>query len=305
MGQVDPDRTVATINGTPIKGAEYYRRMEFLPGVGKLMGKSFAEFPPGFLTLDRLFTEKLVTQLAKARGVYPSDLEVAAELKARIQDDPNLLTNWKASGQTEAELNEQIRYELSQFKLATFGVTITDQEVTKFYNEHPTMYTTPKQVKLRVVVVDDPNEKKAVEGELSAGKPFADVAKAHSIDVGRERGGEFGTVPVTVFSDQMSKAIGETKIGQTTPWLQTKSGESTNYVKFLIEDVIPEKLSPLNDHLKRAIRRQLLTDKGKAKNNLEQEMVEMRKKAKIEISDPAFADVYKKYSDEYLKEKGG
>src|SRR4051794_21708042 len=87
---VDATRVVATVNGVEIKGAEYYRRMEFLPGVGRNLGDGFAEFPPGFLTLEQLITEKLVLQLAKDKGVFPTDVEVKAELDYRKTKNPNL-----------------------------------------------------------------------------------------------------------------------------------------------------------------------------------------------------------------------
>ena len=54
QNMVDPNRVVLVINGEEIKGAEYYRRMEYLPGVGSQMGASFSDFPPGFLTIQQL-----------------------------------------------------------------------------------------------------------------------------------------------------------------------------------------------------------------------------------------------------------
>src|SRR5438309_1536369 len=86
-GQVDPNRVVATVNGEPIKGEEYYRRMEYLPGVGRFSGDHFAEFPPGFMTLDQLITEKLVMQLAKQKGVAPAAPEIQEELRYRLEEN--------------------------------------------------------------------------------------------------------------------------------------------------------------------------------------------------------------------------
>src|SRR5205085_1950080 len=154
--------------------------------------------------------------LAKEKGVMPTDLEVAAELKARIDETPDLQKVWMTSGRSQEELTYQIKYEMAQFKVATAGITITDQQVEKHYADNPTRFTTPKQVQLRVVVVDSAGEKQAVDSELAAGKTFAEVATAHSIDAGKTRGGEFGTVPVTAFNPQTGGAINGVKIGQTT-----------------------------------------------------------------------------------------
>src|SRR5471030_1100048 len=70
---VDPGRVVAVVNGDEIKGAEYYRRMEYLEGVGIRLGNQFAEFPPGFLAIQKIIDERLTFQLAKSKGVYPTD----------------------------------------------------------------------------------------------------------------------------------------------------------------------------------------------------------------------------------------
>ena len=189
FAQVDPNRVVATVNGVEIKGDEYYHRMEFLPGVGKNMGDGFAEFPPGFLTLEQLITEKLIFQLAKDKGVMPTDADVQDELRYRLHLNPKLQEDWRASGRTDAELNYQIKFDLAQFDILTAGITVTDQEVEKFYKDNPKQFTSPMLVTLRVIVVRTQPDADAVDKDLASGKTFPDVAKARSADVtaGRRR----------------------------------------------------------------------------------------------------------------------
>ena len=83
-GQVDPNRTIATINGEAIKGLEYYHRMEFLPGVTKRYGGQAIESPPGFLTVVELIGEKLLLQLAKEKGVMPASVFFASWSRTNI-----------------------------------------------------------------------------------------------------------------------------------------------------------------------------------------------------------------------------
>jgi hypothetical protein len=305
IAQVDPARTVAVVNGEEIKGGEYYRRMEFLGGVGKRDGENFYEAPPGFLTLEQLITERLVLQLAKQKGAFPTDIEVAAELKARTEDNPKLLEDWTALGRSAEELNKQIRYELAQFKIQSFGITVTDQEVEKHYKDNPSMYTVPKRVKLRVIVLDKEADKATVDKELTAGKPFNDVAKQFSVDISRATGGEYGTVPLAMLSTPAKTAVEAVKIGQSTPWVgsQTTDG-SSRFVKFQVLDIIPEKKLDLDVKLRRNIRRQLMVDRGAVKNNIRNEMNAMRSKAKIDIKEPQFAQIYQKFIESYLKSGG-
>jgi foldase protein PrsA len=303
--QIDPNKTIATINGDPVKGAEYYRRMEFLPGVGKMDNQAFFEAPPGFLTLEQLITERLVVQLAKQKGVFPSDAEVEAELKIRQEDDPNLVQNWTTNGHTMEELKKQVEYDLAQFKLQTQGVTVTDSEVQKFYNDNPSMYTNPKQVKLRVIVVLKEADKAPVDKDLAAGKPFADVAKQYSVDASKAVGGEFGTVPIAFLNTPAKTAVEAVKIGQATAWVQSQTQDNqSRFVKFFLEDVIAEKKMTFDAKLKRQIRQRLMVDRGNVKNDVRKEMNVMRSKAKIEITEPEFADIYKKFVDAYLKQGG-
>jgi parvulin-like peptidyl-prolyl isomerase len=303
--KLDPNRTILIVNGEEVKAAEYYRRMEFLPGVGKRSGNSFAEFPPGFLTIERLITEKLVYELARNKGVYPSDLEVQNEIKSRLQEQPKLLETWKASGRSDAELNEQVRYELAQFKLQTFGITITDQEVQKHYADNPEMFTIPPQVTLRLIAVDSEVTRRSVDAELTAKKPFADVARVHSIDVSKATGGEYGTVPVTLLGPEVRAAVDKVKPGQATEWLEIRRDDGyVMYLKFLVEQLHPQRKQDLTPQLRQGIRRQLMLDRGRVRNNLENELAALRVKAKVDIRQPEFAEAYRQYLDEYLRMRG-
>lgn len=305
FSQVDPARVVVTINGDPVKGGEYYRRMEYLPGVGKVTGRAVSEFPPGFLTIEQLITERLVLQLAKQKNVLPSDIEVASELKARQEATPDLVASWQASGRTLQELNYQIRYELAQFKLATFGVTITDQEVEKHYKENPTEFTTPRQYKMRIIVVANQDAQKLVDKELAAGKDFGEVAKTYSVQELAPLGGDMGNLPETAFSTRVLNAIKSVQPGQTTQWIENTSEAGTAYIRFKVEAVTPAKLSALTPGLKRNLRRRLMMDRGRVKGiNVEKEMKELRAKANIVISQPEFAEAYKKFVEAYLKQGG-
>ncbi len=304
FAQVDPDRTVATVNGEAIKGGEYYRRMEFLPGVGKRFGQVFSEFPPGLLTLDAMITERLVLGMAREKGAYPSDLEVTKELETRSASDPTYLQRWKASGRSDEELRGAVRLELAQFKLQTYGVTIADQEIDAYYREAPQRFITPKRLKLRVIAVTADAEKEAVDADLKGGKPFGEVAKARSQDASAASGGQYATVPVTTLAPTMRSAVDPLKRGQVTAWIATGQGEQKAWVKFLVEDILPETKQKLDPETRRQVRREMMLQRGRIKNDLGKEMIAARKGAKIDIASPEFAAAYKAFIDQYLSSKG-
>jgi foldase protein PrsA len=302
FAQVDPNRLVATVNGEEIRGGEYYSRMEFLPGVGKPSGRSFSEFPPGFLTLEQLITERLVLQLARQKGVLPTDLEVDAELNARQEDAPDFLATWTASGRTLDDLKDQIRYELAQFKIQTFGVTITNQEVDNHYKNNAAEFTLPKRAKLRVIVVQSEADRDTVDAALKSGKAFSAVATEFSKDVSKANGGEYGTVPFAFLNTSVRTAVEAIKIGGTTAWVTTQTDGQPTYLKFLLEDIVAEQKTPLTDRLRRDIRRRLMIDRGGVKNDIQKEMMAMRQKAKVDIKQQVFADAYRKFIEAYLRQ---
>jgi len=305
FSQVDPNRVVAVVNGEEIKGGEYYHRMEYLPGVGKVTGQSFSEFPPGFLTVEQLITERLVFQLAKKKGALPSDLEVAAEYKRRTEDNPSLEQVWLSSGRSLDEMKYQIRYELAQFNIQTAGITVTNQEVDSYFTKHPDEFTIPKKYRLRVVVVKTDADKQAVETALSGGTSFADVAKQYSVDVtAKTTGGEYGSIPETSLAGPLLDAIKSTQIGKTTTWISTTTGGEPSSVKFLIEDILPPKKVAMSESLRAKIRSKMMLDQGKAKNDITKEMKAMRGSATIDIKQAEFKEAYEKFIQAYLKQTG-
>lgn len=292
FAQIDVNRTVAVINGEEIRAGEYYRRMEFLPGVGKQVGQAFAEFPPGFLTIEQMITERLLLQLAKEKGVLPTDAEVEAEVKQIEAEDPKQIQDFLASGQTRAEFAAMTRYTLAQFKLTTRGINITNAEVDKFYNDNPSLFSIPKQVGLRIVVVNTDEAQKAVDAELASGKKFEDVVKAHSIDdVSKQNGGDFGLRAWDELSDQARKALENVQTGQASAWVVN----GPTRVKFFVTSVVAPKKQQLDDKLRRLIRREQMLTKGRIANNLTKEMADFRRRATIDIKEKSFNDSYKKF----------
>jgi len=299
--QVDPNRVVLTINGEEIKGAEYYHRMEYLGGVFKVFGRTPLNYPPGFFTIEQLVTEHLILQLAAHRGLAPTDQEVQQRMQDELDDDPNVLNDWLATGLTKDDYIASVAVKVAQFKLATEGITVTDQEIDNMYKDNPSTYTIPKRYKLRIIVVSDSNAQTLVDQDLATGKSFQDVAKARSQDISSQKGGEFGTWAESVIPDVTLKALAGVKIGQTTDW--TTTSEKGALAKYLVEDILKPELMPLDAKLRRHIRTETMLQRGAARNDLGKEMLDMRLNAKIDIKQKEFADSYGKFIAAYLKQQ--
>lgn len=298
--QVDPNRVIVSINGEDIKGDEYYRRMEFLPNVGKRLGDRYAEFPPGFMTIEQLITERIIYQLAKTNNCLPTDGEIQAEYARAKAENPKYVQDWTDSGKLLEDLLNQFKYELTTFKLVTKGITVTNQEVDDYYKANKSSrFTIPQRVKLRVIVIDTEDKKAAIDSELGAGKAFGEVAAKYSIDVTKVAQGTYGTVPVTDLAEPVRNALATTAIGKSTVWIPAQK----QFVKFLKEDVIPETIVPLDEKVRRDIRTRMMLDKGRVKNDVAKMMLDARKNAKIDIKNKEFAEAYKKFIDNYVSQQ--
>lgn len=279
---------IVTVNGQPITRTQYVKRMEVLPGVGKSIGGKFFEASPGFLTLQQLINETLMLQLAKDKGVEPSEQQITDEIKYRTDENPNFVTAFTMLGFSQADLRYDIKVQLSEFNLTTMGINIADAQVTKFYeDEKRAQFTLPKRYKLRVITIDTPALKKQVDDQLAAGKPFADVAKEHSKDIiTKYDGGLMGTIAEDSLGTTIKSLVQGMKDGQTSVWLpgQTAGVE----IKIFLEKMLPSEVLPLDAKLRQRIRRKLMVDRGNVRNDVEKMMANQRKNAKFEFTGTPF-----------------
>jgi hypothetical protein len=293
--------TMIEINGEKVSRAEYVRRMEYLPGLGKATRDgNFVEIFPGLATVDFIINERLTLQIAKERGVEPSSAEVDAELAMIQRREPGLLERFMATGRTKDEYKAVVRFNLAQFRLQTEGVLVTDTEVKNLYDlAKDVRFTRPPMVRLRVIAVNSDAESKEVDSELKAGKSFAATATLFSKDVSSRVGGMYGDIPLEQLSANVKEAVTKLKKGDTTAWLKSSD---TLIVKFFVEEVFARTTRPLDAELKEDLRRELLVRKGSSKNDVSKLLREARQKANIKIASPEFEKAYK---DSILDKKPG
>lgn len=298
--QSDPNRLIMTVNGDEIRADEYYRRMEFLTGVGKRVGEGFVEFPPGLMTIEQLVYERLMKQLAEKKKILPTPAMVQQELQYRIEENPKLLEEWGRTGLPRTALDEQIFLELLEFRLYTNEITVTDAQVDEFYNENKPMFTTPARAELRMVAVADEAAMRAVDDDLKANKPFAEVARKYSTDVSKAAGGDFGVLAYDQLPQVIADAIRGATDGQTTGWLTIQG----SHVKFLKIKGYPEELQKLDAPMRRSIRRRIMLDRGRIKNDVVKEINELRAKSTVDIKQALLADAWKRLNQSHLRSQG-
>ena len=168
-------------------------------------------------------------------------------------------------------LKVQVEYIPYSFEQFSGPVQLTDKELEDYYNSNrATKFTTPKQAKVRYVMVRldagaDAKQKEAAQvranrivAEARGGKSFAELAKKESQDPSAEKGGEIGWLNQGQLPEALDKQIFALAKGEISEPIETPVG--FHIVK--VEDIKEEKTLSLAE-AKPVITRELKLEKGK------------------------------------------
>jgi peptidyl-prolyl cis-trans isomerase SurA len=205
--------------------------------------------------LRNLIDNEIMLQRAEKMGLMAVDADVESkfnELKAPYtkEEFERQLRNRKM---TAEDLKAQLRRDLSIQKLfnkeITSHITITDADVSNFYNANKSTFNLAEpQVHLAQIVVTpvlDPNAHnlksdkarnpeeaqrkiQAIEARLHAGEDFGSLAQNYSEDPNSaQNGGDLGFVPQSAFdktSPELRRAVLGMKPGEISPVLPSADG---------------------------------------------------------------------------------
>lgn len=291
---------VLKVNDRVFTRAEYLKRMEFINGVYMEVGGGFLEAPPGFITLMRMINDQLIIELARSKGVYPTQAEVDKEFEERKKGNETLFAEMAAIGITDDELKLRATVDLAQFKLLTLGVNVTDKEVEEHYKVNPQLYTLPATIDLRVIVVKDEGTKQRVDEALKTQK-FEQVAEQYSVDATKAIGGDLPEVPLANLPQRIQDLFATVDKGSTTDWVQSQDA----WLKYLVENKTQTQVLPLTPELKETIRKRLMLEIGRNKNRLQDDLDELRRKANIEFGNQGMKELYERYMKDYFRSRSG
>ena len=237
---VDPNAifpaVVATIDGKPILGRdlEILVRQELAP-IGNPEWKNLREEYRGQLTYDKitsLINSRLLYQKALNDKIQASDADVQAEFDRVAQ-----------TYKSDAEMNEALAQQMmdrdllranlmqsmtiSKYVDTVLGksVTVTPEELAKYYAEHPSNFAHPDIVRVSHILIrsgatseQDAMAKQRAESLLARvkkGEDFAKLAKENSADATASSGGDLGFVTKDVLDSNFSEAVFSMPIGES------------------------------------------------------------------------------------------
>lgn len=159
------DKTLATVNGQAVTEADLHALFQQLPP--QIQQQGYAAIQP--LLLEEVIGRKVMVMQARAKG-FENDPEVKERL---------------------AQIENELIYNLYVIKEAEKRVD--DAAVKAAYDAWAAKQPTGEEVRASHILVETEDEAKEIIKEVTAGKPFADLAKEKSKDPGSAaKGGDLG-----------------------------------------------------------------------------------------------------------------
>ncbi len=244
---VNPAATLVEVDGVKMTVGEADKQ------IMAMIGQNAAKMAPGQMeslmgrfrqqAADRFVVRTLLTQEADRRNVVVTPAEIDAALsmiKSRLPKDMTIEDILKREeltiDQLRSNLTGEIRIKLLVETEVPTNMVVSDEDVSKFYNEQKESFVQPETVSARHILVKTEAtdtdavkaEKKAkIEGlrkQLVEGADFAKLAKESSDCPSKERGGELGSFG----RGQMVKPFEDAAFGQATnaigPVVETQFG---------------------------------------------------------------------------------
>lgn len=271
---------MATVNGEQITREDFYTYMEHKPSVMVQTPQGAASAnvatPLNFQSLNDLINQKLLEQMAKDEGVYPTEQEIKDEISFQQTKNQGFVKTLTGQGYTMSEIRRQLALERCRFKLITKGIKISDSQIDNYIKNNPQQFVNPKTVDLSWVVVKDEATQKEVDSAIKAGDNFSIVATRYSV-------AKTPTYPSRLYSqfpDRLKQVVDKLAEGGTSDWLV----DGANKVRFRVEKKTEASKIEIKPWMKTEISRALATQKGSVAVDLDKRLLAKRKDANLSVT---------------------
>ncbi len=252
---IQANESYGTVNGVPITEEE----------VASTLGQSgmnLSSLPPEMKNrvLDMVVDRKLLTQEALKSGIENTK-EYKTQLEAMKRD---------------LALDLWLRKEMKNIE-----ENITKEQLQDEYKKNKNLYTTPKQLKARHILVKGEDEAKALIKELDSAKDkqakFIELAKSKSTGPSGKDGGDLGWFEPKMMVPEFSEAADKLKKGEYT---KTPVKTQFGYHIIMLDDKKEAGVKPF-DSVKEQIKNNLAGKKFE--EFMKKKTKELRDTAKIEL----------------------
>jgi hypothetical protein len=237
-----------------------------------------------FQGMRDLVNRRILLQLAKDDGVFPTDAEVKAELDFQVKRRPDFIRALQNQGLAIEDIRRDLTLDLAKERIITKGITVTTADAEKYIKENPKAFQTPPEAKLRLIVVRDESAKRQVDADLATGKPFSQVAMQYSVAPNvRQTQGQFPITDVSRMPKALQDIVAATPELKATDWKR----DGQQWVKIFVEQKVAAKPMKIDDTLKETLRRQMAMERGSKATDLGKRLVEKLKTSTVAVTLPS------------------
>jgi|GEM_PF-783514 len=212
---LDLSSPIAIVNGVEIPYSFFYNMLEARVG---------------FETLQNLVIYQIVKAEADRLGIEISDEEIDQELNRLILyqfgSEDAFLNQLNQARMTIGEVRSQIWIELVCRAIAMNEVSVTEDEVKAFFDEHKAeYYDKGERVEVRQILTKTEEDANAILKELKAGGDFAKIAVEKSLDTATAAdGGYIGIIERGIMVEEFEEAAFNANKGDIVGPVKTSYG---------------------------------------------------------------------------------
>ncbi len=249
MSGVLLDGIVATVDNEPILMSDI--REEIAPFLADLKSQGATaqqiqqEMEQAFQkALDRYIERLLLYRKAINEGLQVDEKEIddrVNKIKKRYGSTEEFNKLLEESGESMTEFRERIKkqlialsYAMKKRKEFEKSITITEPEISKYYNEHIEEFQNPQRVKVRRIFLSaskEADERAKVRerimeiyDQLKQGADFASVAENESQGPEADRSGLIGWVSKGDLVPELEEVVENLSVGEISPPVETEWG---------------------------------------------------------------------------------
>jgi parvulin-like peptidyl-prolyl isomerase len=298
---------VAKVGNTPIDREAYIRRLELMPTPVQIAGNQATTAPAGYTTLVQMIREQVLLDMAKEEGVLPTDQQVEERVQRELKNNPQIKQAITEGRLTLDDYRQGMRVALAEFNLRTKGVTVTEQEVKKAYEENKQAFYRPATARVRTILVRNPEVRKQIDDDLKRGFNFQSIVNKYAQNpVAGVQSGETefaleGPLPQTPEGQILQRVrtiLKNAKPQQVTDWIPVGNGV---VARFEVLAKSEGRQLPFEE-VKETIREQLMLQKGMQTNrDLNLELIKRIVNTPVEITAEGWKRQYQKDIEELKK----